>query len=142
MEKDIEILENVMERFRKAEIAELDDIEDLYERFDYEDYIAVKNLINRVKELEKINFKVNKNLLEIVEELDVCTEELTITKIELNELKKKYRSSISKDKIKAKIEEYNKMIKATYGDITHQGDIRRDNCKEIRNVLQELLKEE
>lgn len=49
---------------------------------------------------------------------------------------------ISKDKIKEKIEEYNKMINATYGDITHYGDIRRDNCIEIRNVLQELLEGE
>ena len=48
---------------------------------------------------------------------------------------------ISKDKIKEKIEEYNKMINATYGDMTHHGDVRRDNCIEIKNVLQELLEE-
>ena len=79
---DIEILENVMEGFRKAEIEQLDDIEDLYQRFDYEDYIAVKNLINRVKELEKYK--------EYYEDME--------------EVNKKF---IAVDKIKEKIENYN-----------------------------------
>ena len=48
---------------------------------------------------------------------------------------------ISKDKIREKIEEYNKMINATYGDMTHHGDVRRDNCIEIKNVLLEILEE-
>ena len=48
---------------------------------------------------------------------------------------------ISKDKIKAKIEDYNKMIKATYEDFTHYADYRRDVCLEIKNVLNELLEE-
>lgn len=51
------------------------------------------------------------------------------------------REFIRKDKIKAKIEDYNKMIKATYRDMTHLGDVRRDNCLEIISVLQELLEE-
>jgi len=58
------------------------------------------------------------------------------------ELAGKYQAnSISKDKIKAKIEEYNKMINATYEDLTHYGDYRRDVCFEIKNVLQALLEE-
>lgn len=48
---------------------------------------------------------------------------------------------ISKDKIKAKIEEYNKMINATYEDFTHYADYRRDVCLEIKNALNELLEE-
>lgn len=48
---------------------------------------------------------------------------------------------ISKDKIKAKIEEYDKMIKATYRELTHQADVRRDVCLEIKSKLQELLEE-
>lgn len=48
---------------------------------------------------------------------------------------------IPKSKVREKIEEYNKMINATYGDITCHGDYRRNNCIEIINILQELLEE-
>lgn len=48
---------------------------------------------------------------------------------------------ISKDKIREKIEEYNKMINATYEDLTHYADYRRDVCFEIKNVLNKLLEE-
>ena len=46
---------------------------------------------------------------------------------------------IRKSKVKEKIEDYDKMIKATYSDITSSGDYRRNVCFEIRKVLQELL---
>lgn len=52
------------------------------------------------------------------------------------------RDYISKLKIKEKIEDYDKMIKATYGDITYYGDYRRKVCFEIRQILQELLEGE
>jgi len=58
------------------------------------------------------------------------------------ELAGKYQANcISKDKIKEKIEEYDKMINATYEDLTHYADYRRDVCYEIKNVLNELLEE-
>lgn len=43
------------------------------------------------------------------------------------------------DTIKQKIKEYDKMIEATYKDLTHQGDVRRDICLEIKSQLQEIL---
>lgn len=61
---------------------------------------------------------------------------------ELDLIKIKGKGYISKDKIRAKIEEYNKMINATYEDLTHYGDCRRDVCIEIKNILQSLLEEE
>ena len=49
---------------------------------------------------------------------------------------------IPKSKVKEKIEEYDKMIKATYGDMTVSGKYRRDVCLEIKQNLQELLGKE
>lgn len=40
-----------------------------------------------------------------------------------------------------KIKEYNKMINATYEDLTHYADYRRDVCFEIKNVLNDLLED-
>ena len=40
------------------------------------------------------------------------------------------------------MKEYDKMINATYDDMTHYGDCRRDVCIEIKNILQSLLEEE
>lgn len=48
---------------------------------------------------------------------------------------------VSKDKIRDKIKEYDDMIQATYNDPTHQGDIRRDICREVKTILEELLEE-
>lgn len=90
---------------------------------DIEDW-SKEYLIERYKdlvEIEKEHKKENGELRERVEELEKC---------------ENYYKNVRK-----KIEEYNKMINATYGDITYHGDIRRDNCIEIRNVLQELLEE-
>ena len=48
---------------------------------------------------------------------------------------------VSKDKIMNKIKEYDDMIQATYNDPTYQGDIRRGTCREVKVVLDDLLKE-
>jgi hypothetical protein len=93
--------------------------EELYER------------IVELEEIEKEHQKENGELRERVEELEKYENYYKNERVQL----------IPKSKVRKKLEEYNKMINATYGDITHQGDIRRDNCIEIRNVLQELLEE-
>ena len=89
---------------------------------------AIENLIKGYKELEEENEELHKEINQRV-------------KLKLENERIVDEDYIPKSKIREKIEEYNKMINATYGDITHQGDIRRDNCIEIRNVLQELLEE-
>lgn len=48
---------------------------------------------------------------------------------------------VEKSKIREKIEEYNKMGKATYTDMTHYGDLRRDTVLEVLQVLQELMED-
>ncbi len=44
-------------------------------------------------------------------------------------------------KVKEKIEEYNKMIDATFKEKTCFADNRRNTCMEIIHILQELLEE-
>ena len=86
---------------------------------------AIENLIARNKELEEKNKELegeNEGQLEV---LKILNEEI--------------ENRISKNEIKEKIEEYDKMIQATYKEMTHQADIRRDVCIEIKNQLQELL---
>lgn len=46
---------------------------------------------------------------------------------------------VRKNKIKEKIEDYEKMIEGTFKDNTWYGQNRRDNCYEIIKVLKELL---
>lgn len=53
----------------------------------------------------------------------------------------KQYESIPKSKVKEKIEEYEEMKKATYTDMTHYGDFRRDTVLEVLQVLQELMED-
>lgn len=52
-----------------------------------------------------------------------------------------WEDAISKDKIKEKIEDYEKMVEGTFKDNTWNGQNRRDNCYEIIRILNELLEE-
>jgi len=124
MEEDIKVLEEYVQEFNENKKKYKLAYSTGFGKF-WSDFVkAIENLINRNKQLEEIekeHKKENGELRERVEELEKC---------------ENYYKNVRK-----KIEEYNKMINATYGDITYHGDIRRDNCIEIRNVLQELLEE-
>ena len=56
-------------------------------------------------------------------------------------LKNRQRTIKLEAKVKEKIEEYEKMKKATYTDLTHYGDLRRDTVLEVSQVLQELMED-
>lgn len=119
----------------------------------------VKEQEQKIKELEELNKDklelinkyhvvhlkdVEKELREMRKAIDTKNAEIEC----LNVIHESYKEMvaennyISKDKIKEKIEEYNKMINATYADLTYYADYRRDVYHEIKNVLQVLLEEE
>ena len=122
-----------MSEEEKKAIENLKEVVDLYNDeclittdYDFKCIEILLNLIeNQKKEIEKLEARRYMYNAETGE----------ISQIPLN------NNYISKDKIKAKIEEYNKMINATYEHLTHYADYRRDVCFEIKNVLNELLEE-
>lgn len=110
-----------------------------YARLNYDEVYLILSLIDKqqkeIESLKKENLEIRdwKYTIDTIDDLDKLKE--------LDLIKIKGKEYISKDKIKAKIEEYNKMINATYEDSTHYADYRRNVCFEIKNVLNELLEE-
>ena len=91
----------------------------------------------------RIEFMLNDIILNLIEKQSKEIEEYKklLDDRLWNEHISKETNNKWKDKIKTKIEEYNKMINATYEDLTPYADYRRDVCFEIKNVLNELLEE-
>ena len=84
------------------------------------------------------------NLIKGYRELEKDLHEMTISNNHKKENwihKNCLNDYIPKTKIKEKIEEYEQMRKATYTDLTHFGDLRRDTVLEVLQVLQELMED-
>lgn len=128
---DIEILRAIQKQ--KPFIVWLDDKP-------YNKSVAIENLIKENKELkEEVLHWKGKYHLENRKYIQLHNEKIDAPVIEATEeMLKQY---IAKSKVKEKIEHYNKMINATYGDMTVYADFRRDTCIEIKQILQELLEE-
>ena len=129
-----------MSEEEKKAIENLKEVVDLYNDeclittdYDFKSIEIILNLIEKQKkEIEELKMKLWKKELII----DGMKED---RRIAVEEIQEQYY--VSKDKIREKIEEYNKMINATYKDLTHYADYRRDVCFEIKNVLNELLED-
>jgi len=93
-------------------------------------YDVTQKELNNLKEIEQSHQEENGKLrVELEQEK------------ERNELLERHikNNYTSKDKIKEKIEDYEKIIKATFEDTTWYGQNRRDKCYEILRNLNELL---
>ena len=89
-----------------------------------DDIQAIENLIKGYRKKEEENARIG--MLNLVQE---------------DMIKELENNAIPKSKVKEKIEEYEKMKKATYTDLTHYGDLRRDTVLEVSQVLQELMED-
>jgi predicted ATPase len=134
MEEDIKILEEFIEAVGEeyAVIKEKTALENLIKGYrDGEEIIK-----NTVKE----NLEYQKYIRELEENLKIATAMLTKGQYpEKNKGDNDFaKQFIPKSKIDDKIEKYEEMRKATYTDLTHYGDLRRDTVLEVLQVLQEL----
>lgn len=98
----------------------------------------------RIEELKKELAQEKEKNKELEEKLKIAVAMLTKgTYPEKNEGDNDFNKKfIAVDKIKEKIEDYEKMIEGTFKDITWNGQNRRDNCYEIIRILNELLEGE
>jgi hypothetical protein len=124
MEEDIKILEDFI-KYYEAECTSRGFERTLIVRVDKDDVQSLENLIKEYRELEERNIYLVNERKKLEELLFMSNE-----------------NYIEKSKVKEKIEEYEKMKKATYTDLTHYGDLRRDTVLEVSQVLQELLGDE
>lgn len=113
---------------------------------------AIENLIQRNKDLEQIeqehkeengrlreeNINLKEKIVRQQEQLNIANKKILAQKGQLKVVNNSY---IPKSKVKEKIEEYNKMIDATFEEKTCFADNRRNTCMEIIQILQELLEE-
>ena len=122
-------------------------------------YYSIKGLldlynkeIQRNKDLEQIekehkeengrlrekNINLKEKIIRQQEQLNIANKKILAQKGQLKVVNNSY---IPKSKVKEKIEEYNKMIDATFEEKTCFADNRRNTCMEIIQILQELLEE-
>ena len=98
--------------------------------------------MNNIEILEEFLEQYNASYPEEKEWVAIYPNQIEAIENLLENSKKIIELNIPKSKVKEKIEEYDKMIKATYGDMTVSGKYRRDVCLEIKQNLQELLGKE
>ena len=112
----------------------------------------IEELIQRNKDLEQIeqehkegngrlreeNINLKEKIIRQQEQLNIANKKILAQKGQLKVVNNSY---IPKSKVKEKIEEYNKMIDATFEEKTCFADNRRNTCMEIIQILQELLEE-
>ena len=105
---------------------------------------AIEKLLKRYKELEE----ENKTLKEITNSYNAFGNDYIPNDMKFIIADREYfYSGIFKESfipisvIQNKKNEYDKMLKATYGDPTYSGDNRRRECLEALQVLQDLLEE-
>lgn len=123
--------EEIIEKYHHFKIKTADGIElDLIETKYYKELL---DLYKQEKEKNK----------ELEEKLKISVAMLTKgTYPEENEGDNNFdKKIIAVDKIKEKIEDYEKMVEGTFKDNTWNGQNRRDNCCEIIKVLENLLEE-
>ena len=107
-----------------------------------QDKKALENLIKGYRELEE-NKKL-KTIKGFEENIEVSKfgewvgKNYIDYKFEYENYQRILADYIPKSKIDDKIEKYEEMRKATYTDLTHYGDLRRDTVLEVLQVLQEL----
>lgn len=145
---DIEILEH-LEEMQKTFI---EDGLQGYEMVIVNTKNLINNLIQRNKDLEQIekehkeengrlreeNINLKEKIIRQQEQLNIANKKILAQKGQLKVVNNSY---IPKSKVKEKIEEYNKMIDATFEEKTCFADNRRNTCMEIIQILQELLEE-
>ena len=166
MEEDIKILEDFI-KYYEAEAISRKFRGTLSISVDENDIEAIENLINRNKELEKLELehqKINGNLREKIKELEKNKELKTIKgfeenievskfgewvgknyidyKFEYENYQKILADYIPKSKIKEKIEELERDIE-DYLKTDNSGRFTRENCRmtDEVNILKELLEE-
>ena len=125
MEEDIKRISNLIEYIENANYV------DASQCFNCEDIQAIKNILNRVKELEKIEQEhkvINGKLRERVKELEEEKKNLE------HNYQVAIKETIHKSKIKEKIEEMNNIIKTDKG---HKHTVIEASI--VKSELEELL---
>lgn len=136
MEEAIAVLEKRVEIDRMIRDGS---VESDYDKFCENECLAIEKLIKGYRDSEDILKETVKENLELKEYIRELEEEKDAYRYQLNSAFN--NGFIHKSKIKEKIEEYEQMKKATYTDLTHYGDLRRDTVLEVLQVLQELMED-
>lgn len=123
-------IEEILE-LAKEEIENND--ENVTATLDLEDLKALKSLYDLYQQEKEKNKELETHLKQYLDgELITAKQGKFFEKM----VKENY---VRKNKIKEKIEDYEKMIEGTFKDNTWYGQNRQDNCYEIIKVLKELL---